>query len=152
IDVHALAAEHPNGCIANSVCGQPRHEVATEAEVGQAYGDVRFPSAECGVNKRRLEQALVSRGAQAKQDLAEGDRLLAHHRSPRAARRALVSRRACSATWAKSPRATAAGSTRLPPTPTATAPAARNAPAFSAVTPPVGTRRSCGSGPRRSLT
>src|SRR5262249_16907141 len=107
-----------------------------------------------------LEEPLESGRPEPQHDLAEGDDAWRHGSSggPEGPAYGVLAdatletmRRALAAMTSSRPSSIAFVSTSADPTPTATAPARIQSPALWSVPPPVGIRRSCGIGARRSL-
>src|SRR5207302_3972699 len=94
------------------------HVVAPHPEMAQGDRDVRFRSAEAGVQLGRLEQALLARRAEPQQQLAERD-----HPHARAALTCVTSSRARAVSSAALSWPSSAARTSAPPTLTAAAPA-----------------------------
>src|SRR6186713_3112856 len=85
LDVHAFGAKRSQRGIADGVGRQTGDVGAVAPELRQTHGDVRFTTAERGVQGRRLKEPLEPWWAQAQHDFAEANgldhRLRTHRRA-----------------------------------------------------------------------
>ncbi len=143
-DIHALAAQLPDDRGAEPVTADPADVRDRVAEPRQPDRDVRLGAGDVALERGRLGERAGCRGDQRDQALAERDDVGGHQR------RASRADATASTTWRArrvTPFATPSPTSQLP-RPTATAPAAMNDPAVSAVTPPVGMSGMSGNGPQ----